>query len=138
MTLFCYFPKKFEVAAMLTKENILFVKDPTSSVYLKRHPNDSKRVYKYITFDEEKNQKDMTMSCRKQLLNTTINTTMKQLISSQNLRGHSTLENPTQSISMQIKYNEAASGLSCLWECCVFKCLLQNNHFFIIELSQDN
>ena len=77
MTLFCQFPKKFQVAVMLTKENILFVKDPTNGVYLKRHPNDSKRVNKYITFDEEKNQKDMTMSCGKQLLNTTMNTTMK-------------------------------------------------------------
>lgn len=77
MTLFCQFPKKFQVAVMLTKENILFVKDSTNGVYLKRHPNDSKRVNKYITFDEEKNQKDMTMSCGKQLLNTTMNTTMK-------------------------------------------------------------
>ena len=53
-----YFPKKFQVADILPKGNVLLVKDPNSGVYFERHPNDLKRVNKDITFNEEKNQKE--------------------------------------------------------------------------------
>ena len=73
--------KKFQVADILAKGNVVLVKDPNSDVYLKRHTNYLKRVNKDITFDEEKNQ-SMTMSCGKQLLIffKMLNTTMKWLM----------------------------------------------------------
>ena len=52
-----YLQEKFLVADILPKGIVFLVKDPNSSIYLKRHPNDLKRVKKDITFNVEKNQK---------------------------------------------------------------------------------
>ena len=52
-----YLPKKFLIADILPKGIVFLVKDPNSSIYFKRHPNDLKRVNKDITFNVEKNQK---------------------------------------------------------------------------------
>ena len=52
-----YLPKKFQVADILEKGNVLLVKDPNSVVYFKRHHEDLERVNKNITFNEEKNKK---------------------------------------------------------------------------------
>ena len=53
-----YLLTKFKVADVLARGNILLAKNPNNGVYLKRHPNDLKRVNKGITFDKEKNQKE--------------------------------------------------------------------------------
>ena len=52
-----YLTKKFQVADILEKGNVLLVKDPNSVVYFKRHHKDLERVNKNITFNEEKNKK---------------------------------------------------------------------------------
>ena len=117
------FPKKFQVADVLAKGNVLLVKDPNSGVYLKRHPNDLKRLNKDITFDEEKNKKqEYEMSCGKQLLiifcfilyfaiecNNEIVNSQPKLRRSQHIR------KPNPMYSIQIMYNEIASELSWLW-----------------------
>ena len=53
-----YLSKKFLIVDILTKVNVLLVKDPSGGFYLIRHPIDLKRVNRDITFDEDKNQKE--------------------------------------------------------------------------------
>ena len=50
-----FLPLNSKLLIYIAKGNVVLVKDPNSGVYLKRHPNDLKRLNKDITFDVEKN-----------------------------------------------------------------------------------
>ena len=104
------FQKKFQVANLLAKGNVLLVKNPNSGVCFKRHPNDLKRVNKDITFNEEKKSKGRIwqwvvqsfdyISQNDEYNNETVDSKLKR-------RGQGVLEN-----GIQIMYNKLTSGLS--------------------------